>query len=392
MFTRLLVEVVGVGLLLCVPVLVDQPLDVASWLLTCSLGLVVGVTTRSALAHRAVASNRDILPADPVEQGVIGAWYVGGILAGQVFLCGFVGYVLAAAVGVGGPAGWLGIAVLALSGLLALLRPTISERTKRARLVLTALTALAWSWWPAAVDPTGMRSAVGESGMLATGLLFFVSIVGWEVRRSWSPEEAALGRRALLPVFLVVAAFGTGLIWLRLARAGTDGQGVIGPVLAILVGLLAVSYCRTNLVAATTLAANIRRTGAARARRSPGLVAVLIVPVVTVLVLVELFGWQIGYFLYGPAAMTLCIFVWLAARVATNVDAGVGARVVGLVGAGALLSLSSSLGLAVLFPVVVGVVVFGRLAIVRSGESDRTTGRGSPVGVGGVRTGMEKTS
>ncbi|GAB2678945.1 hypothetical protein GCM10027271_45090 [Saccharopolyspora gloriosae] len=358
-FGRLLAEVVGVGLLLCVPVLADRMVDVASWLLTCSLGLVVGVATRLALAHR--TEERGVLAGDPVEQGVISAWYVGGILAGQVFLCGFAGHVVAAAIGAGGAGGWIGVGLLVLSGLLALARPALGDAAKRARTVLTVLTALVWSWWPAAVDLSGTSSAVSAAGPVATGLLFFVSIVGWEVRRSWSPAESRTGRRVLFPVFLVVAAFGAGLISLRLVRAGADGPGSAGPVLAALVGLLAVSYCRTNLVAASTLSAGLRGT------RGPLPVAAAVAPVAVVLVLAQLRGWEVGYFLYGPAAMTLCLFAWMSGRVAANAAAATGARVAGIAGAGALLVVSPALGPAILFPGVVGAIAFARFALVRPG-------------------------
>jgi hypothetical protein len=355
MFTRVLMEVAGVGLLLCLPVLVGQPVDVVAWLLTCTLGLAVGAATRTALAHH--HDHRDIVPADAVEHNVVDSWYVGGILAGQVFLCGFTGFLLAHAFGIGRASGPLGLGVLVVSGLLGMARPTISEPVKRTRTVLTVLTALAWAWWPMAAGTTGPPSLVGSPSLATTALLFFVSIVGWEVRRSWSPAERVAGSTTLIPVYLVVAVVGTGLILLRLARASAAVPAAVGPALAVVVTLLAVSYCRTNLVAAANLTAKIRGSGTAH--RTPGLVAMVAVPVLITLALAALCGWKPGYFLYGPAAMTLFIFFWLAARVATNTRAAVVARVAGALGAGALLVLSPSLGTAIAFPVVVGIVSFG---------------------------------
>jgi hypothetical protein len=156
-----------------------------------------------------------------------------------------------------------------------------------------------------------------------------------------------------------VLVLGAGLICLRLVRAGGD-LGPADPVLAVPIGLLAISYCRTNLVAAARLAVEFHAKPPDSVR--PPMVAAAVAPVAAALLAAGLFGWPIGYFLFGPASMTLCIFCWLAGRVAANPQASRGARSAGLVATCGLLALSPALGPAILFPVLVGAAVFGWLA------------------------------
>ncbi|WP_017607097.1 APC family permease [Nocardiopsis xinjiangensis] len=202
----------------------------------------------------------------------------------------------------------LACGVLVAASLLAVRGPAFGSRAARARRWLTGLVALgcAFALVPAAEDPDVLTADVSaSSGFWLTLAALFFAGVGWESVTVSVPEQARRGRRAVAGVLLgsvIVASVYSGLAAVHHYAADTSPFGgvpdAVRYTLAVLVLLLSISYCATNIRTAAAIASRALST-----ERAPASVPVWLVGLVCLL-----WVWPaareggVVFLLLGPAA------------------------------------------------------------------------------------------